>query len=135
MPENEDYELLPHKEIEELKKELEQLKEMEVTPTKKLHISLIEVNRNIDKLLNIFEEAIHEVKIEEGGLSLKDKLQPLVTRVKDLENTVSDIAGVVFDLAHKVDEIHDKVVLGEASMATPSEPSPEFPPDLGIPEP
>jgi len=66
---NEEYELLPHKEIEELKDELAKLKEFEITPTKKLRVSLVELNSKLDKLLDIFEDAMSQVQIEEGGMT------------------------------------------------------------------
>ena len=105
----ENYELLPHKEIEDLKKELESLKEMDITPTKKLHISIIELNRNIGKLLDIFEEAIHEIKVEEGGLSFSDKIKPLATRLDKMEKNIEAIADVLSNvIAPSLSDLQEK---------------------------
>lgn len=113
MPENEDYEFLPHKEIEDLRRELESLKEMDITPTKKLHISIIELNRNIEKLLTIFEEAIREINIEEGGLMFSEKIKPVVNRLDRLERNMESVADVLSNLiAPTLSEIHDKIAPG-----------------------
>jgi hypothetical protein len=92
---DDDYEILPHKEIEELKKELESLKDLDVTPTRKLHVGVVELNRNISKLLDIFEQAMHEIKIEEGGITFAEKIKPLVNRLDKIERNMETMADVL----------------------------------------
>lgn len=119
MPEN-NYEILPHKEIEELRKELESLREMDVTPTKKLHISIIELNRNVQKLLDIFEEALHEIKVEEGGLLFADKIKPLVNRMDRLEHNMENMADVLSNvIAPTLSDIHEGMGAPESSSTPP----------------
>lgn len=133
MSDDEHYEILPHKEIEDLKKELESLKEMDITPTKKLHISIIELNRNIEKLLNIFEEALHEIKVEEGGLLFTEKIKPLVNRLSRLENNMESVADVLSNIiAPTLSDIHDKILPGN-EMPTDEEPTGALPPPPGLP--
>ena len=97
--ETEEYELLPHKEIEELKDELRKLKEFEITPTKKLRISLIELNKKLDKLLNIFDEARHEIRTEEIGLGFKEKMRPIIEKMDKMLEQQADIAEGMVALA------------------------------------
>jgi hypothetical protein len=134
MPEDtNDYELLPHKEIEELKKELESLKEIDVTPTKKLHISVIELNRNISKLLDIFEESLHQIKVEEGGLMFSEKIKPLMSRMDRLEKNIETVADVLSNvIAPTLSDIHDKL-MGVDSGATLPPPPGGLPPPAGLP--
>ncbi|MBW3001543.1 hypothetical protein KY338_00095 [Candidatus Woesearchaeota archaeon] len=97
--ETEEYELLPHREIEDLKEELRKLKEFEITPTKKLRISLIELNKKLDKLLQIFDEARHDIRTEEIGLGFKEKMKPLMEKMETLQEQQADIAEGMVALA------------------------------------
>ncbi|MBD3318302.1 hypothetical protein GF342_00130 [Candidatus Woesearchaeota archaeon] len=119
----EHYELLPHQEIADLKKELESLKEMDITPTKRLHISIVELNRNIEKLLNIFEEALREIHIEEGGLLFADKIKPVVNRIDRLEKQVGAMTDVLQEvIAPTLTDIHESITQGGMSGSLPPEP-------------
>lgn len=102
--EPEEYELLPHKEIEELKEELHKLKEFEITPTKKLRVSLVELNQKLDKLLKIFDEARHEIRSEEIGLGFKEKMKPIIEKMDKLLEQQADIAEGMVALADIVKE-------------------------------
>lgn len=103
IPAQEDeYELLPHREIEELKEELSKLKEFEVAPSKKLQVSLLEVNQKLDKLITIFEDASHEMRVEEGGLSFTDKMRPLLEKMNKILEQNSEIASGILALADMV---------------------------------
>ncbi len=98
----EEYELLPHREIEDLKEELSKLKEFEVAPSKKLQVSLLEVNAKLDKLITIFEDASHEMRVEEGGLSFTDKMRPLLEKMNKILEQNSEIASGILALADMV---------------------------------
>lgn len=95
----EEYELLPHKEIQELKEELRKLKEFEITPTKKMHVTMIELNHKLDKLITIFEDAMHEVRVEEGGLSFAEKMKPVVSKMNKILEQNSEIASGILAVA------------------------------------
>ncbi|OYT32877.1 hypothetical protein B6U93_00080 [Candidatus Woesearchaeota archaeon ex4484_78] len=103
--EDEEYELLPHKEIEELKDELKKLKEFEITPTKQMQVSIVELNKKLDKLITIFEDAIHQVKVEEGGLSFAEKMKPLLEKMNKILEQNSEIASGILAVADMIKEL------------------------------
>ncbi len=99
---DEEYELLPHKEIEELKEELAKLKEFEITPTKKLRVSLVELNSKLDKLLDIFEDAMRQVQVEEGGMTFHDKMKPIVDKMNKILDQNAQIAEGIVTMADMI---------------------------------
>ncbi len=131
--ETEEYELLPHREIEDLKDELRKLKEFEITPTKKLRISLIELNKKLNKLLQIFDEARHEIRTEEIGLGFKEKMKPVTEKMNRLLEQQADIAEGMVALADIVKEMKKE----EAPKLEPALPIPRAPPasTMGPPRP
>jgi len=122
---SEDYELMPHHEIEELKEELAKLKEFEITPTKKLRISLVELNSKIDKLLDIFEEANRQIQIEEGGMTFNEKMKPLVEKMHKILEQNSQIAEGIVTMADMVKEMRQALV--EKGILETEKPFPELP--------
>jgi len=80
----EQYELVPYKEIQDLKHELSKLKEIPIPTTKKLQVSIDELAMKLDRLTAIFEEAGHEIKTEEGGLTFQEKMKPLFEKMNKL---------------------------------------------------
>lgn len=103
----EDYELLPHKEIEELKSELQRLKEFEFAPSKKMQVSLVEVNQKLDRLIAVFDEALHAVKLEEGGLSWNERIKPLVEKLNKILDQNASIAEGMVAIADMVKELKE----------------------------
>ncbi len=99
MADEDDYELLPHKEIDELKQELARLKDFEVTPSKKLQVSIIELNQKLDKLITIFEDAAHEMRAEESSLSFAEKMQPLLDKMNKILDQNAEIASGILAVA------------------------------------
>lgn len=146
-PQEEEYELLPHKEIEELKEELSKLKEFEIAPSKKLHVSLMELNAKLDKLLTIFEDASHEMRVEEGGLNFTEKMKPLLEKMNKILEQNSEIASGILALADMVKgvkpaaELHDEPQMPlppmRPSSGMPSSAPPGLPPlqGQGVPPP
>ncbi len=110
--EGEDYEILPQKEISELKDELRKLKEFEITPSKKLGVQLIELNTKLDKLLSIFEEAMTSLQIEEGGLSFKEKMHPVVEKMNRILEQNSEIAQGIVAVADLVKDLREDLGKG-----------------------
>ena len=106
-PTEDEYELLPHKEIEDLKDELAKLKEFEIAPSKKLQVSLLELNTKLDKLITIFEDATHEMRVEEGGLSFTEKMKPLLEKMNKILEQNSEIASGILALADMVKELKE----------------------------
>lgn len=142
--EEEEYELLPHKEIEELKDELRKLKEFEITPTKKLRVSLLELNTKLDKLLKIFDEAQHMIKSEEIGMTYKERMKPVVEKMDKILEQNADIAEGIVAIADMVKEMKEGKApaeeeeegleapempdFGPEPPFTPSGPAPGIPP-------
>ncbi len=126
-PSEDEYELLPHKEIEDLKEELSKLKEFEIAPSKKMQVSLLELNTKLDKLLTIFEDATHEMRIEEGGLSFTEKMKPLLEKMNKILEQNSEIASGILALADMVKEVK------ETKEAPRMEAPPSFAPEAPMP--
>ncbi|VVB81690.1 Uncharacterised protein [uncultured archaeon] len=129
-PSEDEYELLPHKEIEDLKDELAKLKEFEIAPSKKLQVSLLELNTKLDKLITIFEDATHELRIEEGALSFTEKMKPLLERMNKVLEQNSEIASGILALADMVKDIKEKPeakIEIETQTFTPIQPMPAPP--------
>ena len=112
MEEGEEYEILPQKEIQELKDELRKLKEFEITPSKKMQVSLVEVNQKLDKMLSIFEEATTALELEEGGLSFKEKMRPVIERMNKILEQNSEIAQGIVAVADLVKDLREDVGKG-----------------------
>ncbi len=140
--EGEDYEILPQKEIQELKEELRKLKEFEITPSKKMQVSLVEVNNKLDKLLSIFEEAMTALQVEEGGLSFKEKMRPVVEKMNKVLEQNSEIAQGIVAVADLVKDLREDMGKGvpireqfspEPLMPEPKFTPPQFPPPSAQP--
>ena len=135
--ESEEYELLPHKEIEGLREELQKLKEFEITPTKKLRVSLVELNHKLDKLLKIFDEARHEIRTEEIGLGFKEKMKPIIEKMDKVLEQQADIAEGMVALADIVKgrqkEQAPKFPRPGINVSRPAGPPGAMPPRPGMP--
>ncbi len=133
---NEDYELMPHKDVLELRDELRKLK---MHPNEKtLQLSMVELASKVDKLADIFEEAMHEIRIEEGGLTFQDKMKPLIDRMEKILEQNSQIAEGVVAIADMVSEL--KELMGGGQKPIPDlgqqqgfAPNPGSPPPMPPP--
>jgi len=128
---SEEYELIPEKEISELKEELKRIKEFEVQPTKKLSVNFAELNVKIDRLLAIFEEAFRELKVEEGGLTFQEKMKPLIERMDKVLEQNSQIAQGMVALNDVVSELKERIEVA-GTMPVSNAPPPE-PQEIMIP--
>ena len=100
----EEYELLPHKEIVQLKEELHKMKSFEVEPTRKLTVNLVELNAKIDRLISIFEEANKQIVTEEGGLTFQEKMRPFLEKMNKILEQNSEIAEGIVAVADLIKE-------------------------------
>ena len=107
-----DYEILPHKEILELREELRRLKAKPSERT--LQISMVELAGKVDKLINIFTEALEEIRVEEGGLTFQEKMKPVLNRMEKILEQNSQIAEGIVALAD---------MLGEMKVGVPAAPA------------
>lgn len=119
-PVEEEYELLPHKEIVELKEELRRMKSIPTGAGKE--VALGDLAAKIDKLLNIFTDAMHQMKVEEGGLGFQEKMKPFNDKMNKILEQNSEIAEGIVALADILNEV--KATVEEKLKA----------PRLGIPK-
>ncbi|MBI4448428.1 hypothetical protein HY641_00180 [Candidatus Woesearchaeota archaeon] len=110
---NDEYEILPHKEIHELRDQLNRLKERPTERT--LQLALAESTAKTDRLINIFEEALTMIKVEEGSLSFTEKLRPLMQKMDTILEQNSEIAtglvgihDILADVKEQVDVLKKK---------------------------
>lgn len=120
---DEEYEILPHKEVQELKEQLHQLKSFDVAPTKRLTVNLVELNTKIEKLLGIFEEAGRQISVEEGGLTFQEKMKPIFEKMNKILEQNSEIAEGIVAVADMVKEfradLENKGILVREKMESP----------------
>jgi len=91
---DDDYDLLPHKEILELKKTVEDLKGG--PSAKNLMTSMDELNANINELMGLFKAATKELKTEEKDEeSVSKKLNILTSQNKTIAEGMVKIANMV----------------------------------------
>lgn len=103
--EGDTYELLPHKDILELKEELRQLK---AKPTEKnLQISMVELSTKLDRLIEIFEEAQEQIKTEGEGISWEEKLKPVTEKMDKVLEQNSEIASGILGLSDMINEVKE----------------------------
>ena len=135
-----DYELLPHKDIVELREELQRLKAKPSERT--LQISMVELAGKVDKLIDIFADALEQIRVEEGGLTFQEKMKPVLTRMEKILEQNSQIAEGIVALADMVNEMkpggaeEPSLDIGEPALPTAPAPlGPAVSPPPGPPVP
>lgn len=108
----EEYELLPHKEIVELREELRKMKSLPSEAGKHTEASYDELTKKMDRLIEIFEEAEKSIKVEEGAVTFKEKMAPMVEKMNKILQQNSEIAEGIVALADLMGEIKDKLEVG-----------------------
>ncbi len=81
-----EYEIIPHKDIRDLKEELNRLKGIPERASRSLNNSVDELNKKIERLLELFNEASREIDIE------KDEESQIIKRVSKIENKLDVIS-------------------------------------------
>ncbi len=127
-----EYELVPHEEIEKLKRELRELREFEIAPTKKMEISILELNKKLDKLIDIFDKASHDLKRQEGGLTFTEKMKPLAEKMNRVLEQNAEIASGILAVADMIKPPERKMPSLPGQMPPPGiQPrAPHFPPRM-----
>ncbi len=114
-----EYEILPHKELHELREELNKLKQQ---PTEKtLQISMVELASKLDRMMDIFEEAQEMIRVEEGALTFQEKMRPLMDRMDKVLQQNSQIAEGIVGLHDLLMDIRDEVVGGAREKSSKKE--------------
>ncbi len=146
MAEDEDYDLLPHKDIVRIKKELEELKQSKQTTEAKSVVNQINQLRNsINDLLDIFKEAQESFKLEEKEppyiKDLLHKLEILSEQNTRIAEGVVAVADMIKELRSKEKTRTEKPLMPKPSFEPPKpsfRPSPppySPPPAFDIPPP
>src|SRR3989344_4996952 len=82
MADDDEYELLPHKQIADLKKELERLKK---GPTPEARNEMERLNDSINNLLSLFKEASSQMHLEEQEATMvAEKLIPIEEKLDQI---------------------------------------------------
>lgn len=117
----EDYEIIAEKEVKDLRDELKKAKEFEIAPSKRMHISINELNNKLDKLIAIFDETSRNLKTEEGGLSFQEKMRPLAEKMNKILEQNSEIAEGIVALADLVKDFRDDLENKEIAVSEKKE--------------
>lgn len=131
----EEYEVLPQSEVKGLRDELKKARQFDIAPSKELHVSINELNSKLDKLIGIFDEASHDLKVEEGGLTFHEKMRPLLEKMNKILEQNAEIAEGIVAIADIVKEFKDElegkgILSGERPAPQPlfaEQPAPQMP--------
>lgn len=117
---DEDYDILPHKEIVELKKEIEALKKN--PGSKDVQNSIEELMHSLNKMINIFNTAVEELKLEEKEESFASKkLDPIAEKLDQVIEQNKQIAEAIVAV---VDMIKEQQIKQELRPVPPQFPKP-----------
>ena len=130
MAKDDSYEIMPYKEIVELKKQIAELQQKTGdTSSKELLQSMASLTKSMNNMLNLFSSAAEEMKLEEKTESeLSQKVAPLIEKVDNLEKQNKTIAEGLVAVADMMKDIKEGRK-PEVTKPLPKEPSfDEFPP-------
>ncbi len=101
----EEYELLPHKEIEELKKQLEILKKKPDSLSGVTTVNMEQLNKSLNEFLNILKDASKEMKAEgDDKESLSQKMEKLIGKLDEVVDQNEKIAEGLVSIAEMVSD-------------------------------
>ena len=136
----EEYEILPHQLLSDLKTEVEALKKKLTQPDAKANELILEIESlkdSVHELNVVFEKAMEEMKDEDAGETLKtikEKLETVVTQNETIARGMIAISDKLEDFMKK------QSVTPPAAQVRPSFPTPSYgqqmPPirhDMGMP--
>lgn len=116
----EEYELMPHKKIEALKKEVEELKKGTASP--EMQGSIQSLSDSINDLLGLFREASRDLNLEKAAeSSVEARVDQIVEKLDQVIDQNGKIAEGIVAVADMVTNIKEKKVA----------PMPGVPPRLG----
>ncbi|MBI1969787.1 hypothetical protein HYS48_03780 [Candidatus Woesearchaeota archaeon] len=136
MPEDEDYDMVPHKKLRELEKQVGELKRNPLGSTasgQTLQESMNRLSDNIEDLTSLFKDAAEQMKLEEkDSVILSKKLEPMMERMDTLIDQNHKIAKGILAVADMIKEsIHHRREYPPRSFA-PQGPPPGFTPQPRI---
>lgn len=101
----EDYEILPHQEVENLRTEVEKLKSSALVGTKeenRLNANIQVLNSSITKLYNVFESVRKDILQD---FETKQRPEDLLAKLIEQNKTIAESLIV---LSHKIDDLESK---------------------------
>jgi hypothetical protein len=130
---DDEYELMPHREIAELKKELQRLKEAGQSPSgRTLQGSIDNLAASVNSMVNLFNEATKEIKVEEHDeQAISNKLEALAEAILVLKKQNEKIAEGIVALADMIKESKGKPKEELKPIQPKNPPAPGTP--LGLP--
>ena len=135
MGEPDEYEVLPHKELIDLKKQIAEMKQSYAAKPA-LQESIDNLNKSINSLMHLFKTASEEIKLEKHDEeTVSGKLGPFMKKLNEIESQNERIAEAILAVSdminekkeHKVESYHDSYsepVKNLSGMPPPIYPSP-----------
>jgi len=114
MAKDEEYEIMPHKTIKNIKKEIQNLKRKSKKTAEvaspEFKKSIDNLTKSMNSLMELFQEAAEEMKIEDRTQeNIDDKLGPLVKKVSQIENENKEIAEGIVTVADMVKDLRKEI--------------------------
>jgi len=100
MARDEPYDLMPHREIIELKKQLQELKNKK-TSSQELTNSMHALTNSMDSMLKLFTETAEELKLDEKENSVNKKLDEIIEQNKVIADGMVTVSDMVKDFVGK----------------------------------
>ena len=122
MAKDEPYDLMPHREIIELKKQLQKLK-TEKSSSHELMNSMNALTKGMDSMLRLFTEAAGELKIDEGEDNVNKKLDEIIEQNKVIADGMITVSDMIKDFVQKQKE--PEPIKVQPSFQPPT-PQPDF---------
>lgn len=130
---DEDYAILPTKEIKALKEEVEKLKKNPIAGTasgKDLLGSVDELNKSLNAMMEVFKEAAGELKMEDRDTQLiAHKINPIMEKLEEITEQNEKIAAGIVTIADMIKERLEKPkpIQRNIVMPRPARPMPPRP--------
>ncbi|MBL7056159.1 hypothetical protein ISS07_04560, partial [Candidatus Woesearchaeota archaeon] len=114
---DDDYEIMPHRQVADLKKQLEEIKsKQESSSSNELVGSMSSLTKSMDSMLKLFTEAAEELKVESKGEHeiaqnlnpLNDKLDEIIEQNKTIAEGMIAIHDTVKEFVSKSEHIQQK---------------------------
>lgn len=143
MPDDEDWEIIPHKILADLRDDVQALKEKlskPEEPQKELLASIAELQKSIAQLQGVFQGALQEMRTEGEGAHEGKAHQDILAKLTEVSGQNTQIAKAIVAIADMVEEMNRRLSAPRAPprmMPSPprSPPFPQPPPPIDEPFP